>query len=150
KKTVFKNLSLVFMGFGLLFFGMKLISISSHHFAENPMLTEVFQSLRDNPGYSLLISVVFCAFVQSSAVTIGLAMSLATVKAITFYDAMLWVYGANIGTTSVALIAAAGGNYIGRQVAWAHFFYKTLSVVIFYPFTQIFIDFLMTFDTTQT
>ncbi|WP_374030399.1 Na/Pi cotransporter family protein [Bdellovibrio bacteriovorus] len=150
KKTVFKNLSLVFMGFGLLFFGMKLISISSHHFAENPMLTEVFQSLRDNPGYSLLISVVFCAFVQSSAVTIGLAMSLATVKAITFYDAMLWVYGANIGTTSVALIAAAGGNYIGRQVAWAHFFYKTLSVVIFYPFTQIFIDFLMTFDTTQS
>lgn len=149
KKTVFKNLSMVFMGFGLLFFGMKLISISSHHFAENPLLTDLFQGLRDNPGYSLLISVVFCAFVQSSAVTIGLAMSLAAVKAITFYDAMLWVYGANIGTTSVALIAAAGGNYIGRQVAWAHFFYKTISVVIFYPFTQIFIDFLMGFDTTS-
>ncbi|WP_413581311.1 Na/Pi cotransporter family protein [Bdellovibrio sp. HCB288] len=148
KKTVFKNLSLVMMGFGLLFLGLKLVSTSSHHFAENPMLTEFFQSVRDNPGYSLLISIVFCAFVQSSAITIGLAMSLAAVKAITFYDAMIWVYGANIGTTSVALISAAGGNYIGRQVAWAHFFYKTISVVIFYPFTQIFIDFLMTFDTT--
>ncbi|NUN07400.1 MAG: Na/Pi cotransporter family protein [Bdellovibrio sp.] len=148
KKTVFKNLSVIFMGFGLLFFGLKMISVSSHHFAENPMLTDIFQNLRDNPGYSLLISIVFCAFVQSSAVTIGLAMSLAMVKAITFYDAMLWVYGANIGTTSVALIAAAGGNYIGRQVAWAHFFYKTISVVIFYPFTQVFIDFLANFDTT--
>lgn len=148
KKTVFKNLSQVFMGFGLLFLGLNLISVASHHFAENPLLTGFFQSVRDNPGYSLLISIVFCAFVQSSAVTIGLAMSLAAVKAITFYDAMLWVYGANIGTTSVALIAAAGGNYIGRQVAWAHFFYKTISVVIFYPFTQLFIDYLMTFDTT--
>jgi Na+/phosphate symporter len=148
KKTVFKNLSLVFMGFGLLFLGLKMITISSHHFAENPMLTEMFQNVRDNPIYSLLASIIFCAFVQSSAVTIGLAMSLAAVKAITFYDAMIWVYGANIGTTSVALIAAAGGNYIGRQVAWAHFFYKTLSVVIFYPFTQIFIDFLMSFDST--
>lgn len=148
KKTVFKNLSLVFMGFGLLFLGLSMISASAHHFAENPMLTDIFQSVRDNPVYSLLISIVFCAFVQSSAVTIGLAMSLAAVKAITFYDAMLWVYGANIGTTSVALIAAAGGNYIGRQVAWAHFFYKTISVVIFYPFTQLFIDFLQTFDTT--
>ncbi|KYG61056.1 Na/Pi cotransporter family protein [Bdellovibrio bacteriovorus] len=150
KKTVFKNLSLVFMGFGLLFFGLNLISVSSHHFAENPLLTDLFQNVRDNPGYSLLISIVFCAFVQSSAVTIGLAMSLAAVKAITFYDAMIWVYGANIGTTSVALIAAAGGNYIGRQVAWAHFFYKTISVVIFYPFTQLFIDFLNTFDTTTS
>ncbi len=148
KKTVFKNLSLTFMGFGLLFLGLQLISTASHHFAENPHLTELFQSVRDNPGYSLLISVLFCAIVQSSAVTIGLAMSLAMVKAITFYDAMLWVYGANIGTTSVALIAAAGGNYVGRQVAWAHFFYKTISVVIFYPFTQIFIDFLLSFDTT--
>lgn len=150
KKTVFKNLSLVFMGFGLLFLGLNLITTSAHHFAENPLLTDLFQSVRDNPGYSLLISMVFCALVQSSAVTIGLAMSLAAVKAITFYDAMLWVYGANIGTTSVALIAAAGGNYIGRQVAWAHFFYKTISVVIFYPFTQVFIDFLMTFDTTMS
>jgi len=148
KKTVFKNLSVIGMGFGFLFLGLKMISISSHHFAENPLLTGLFQDVRDNPAYSLIISIVFCAIVQSSAVTIGLAMSLASVHAITFYDAMLWVYGANIGTTSVALIAAAGGNYIGRQVAWANFFYKTISVVIFYPFTQIFIDFLMSFDTT--
>ncbi|MGZ3775345.1 MAG: Na/Pi cotransporter family protein [Pseudobdellovibrionaceae bacterium] len=147
KKTAIKNLSLVFMGFGLLFFGLNLITVSSNHFAGNPMLTDLFQSVRDNPGYSLLISIVFCALVQSSAVTIGLAMSLAAVKAITFYDAMIWVYGANIGTTSVALVAAAGGNYIGRQVAWAHFFYKTVSVVVFYPFTQLFINFLLTFDT---
>lgn len=148
KKTVFKNLSLVFMGFGLLFLGLRLISVSAHHFAENPLLTDIFQSMRDNPAYSLIISIVFCAFVQSSAITIGLAMSLATVNAITFYDAMLWVYGANIGTTSVALIAAAGSNYVGRQVAWAHFFYKTISVVVFYPFTQIFIDFLLGYDTS--
>lgn len=148
KKTVFKNLSMVFMGFGLLFFGLNMISTSANHFAQNPMMTDLFQNLRANPAYSLLISIVFCAFVQSSAVTIGLAMSLASVDAISFYDAILWVYGANIGTTSVALIAAAGGNYIGRQVAWAHFFYKTISVIIFYPFTQIFIDFLGSYDTT--
>jgi phosphate:Na+ symporter len=61
---------------------------------------------------------------------------------------MLWVYGANIGTTSTALIAAAGSNYIGKQVAWAHFFYKTLSVLLFFPFTQGFVQLLMSFDTT--
>ena len=148
RKPIFRNVAIIFMGFGLLFLGLKMISISSHHFAESSFMTDFFQSIRDNPGYSLLASMIFCTLVQSSAVTIGLAMSLAAVKAITLYDAMLWVYGANIGTTSVALIAAASSNYIGKQVAWANFFYKTLSVLIFYPFTQIFVDFLMTFDTS--
>lgn len=148
KKTLFKNIAQVFMGFGLLFFGLKLISIASSHFVENPLLTDAFQSLRDNPGYSILAAMVFTALVQSSAATIGLAMSLAAVKAISLYDAMLWVYGANIGTTSVALIAAATSNYIGRQVAWAHFFYKTVSVLIFYPFTHVFLSFLTMFETT--
>lgn len=150
KKPIFKNIAMVFMGFALLFFGLKMVGEASHHFAENPMLTDFFKSLRENPGYSLLASIIFCAMVQSSAVTIGLAMSLAAVKAITLYDAMLWVYGANIGTTSVALMAAAGSNYIGKQVAWAHFFYKALSVMIFYPFTDIFVRFLGTFDMTIT
>ncbi|HEY8271790.1 MAG TPA: Na/Pi cotransporter family protein [Pseudobdellovibrionaceae bacterium] len=150
KKPLFKNISMVFMGFGMLFLGLKFISISAHHFAEMEMMKDFFQSLRSNPGYSLLISMVFCMFAQSSAVTIGIAMSLASVNAISLNDAMLWVYGANIGTTSVALIASAGSNHIGKQVAWAHFFYKALSVLLFYPFTSIFIELLDNLDTTPS
>lgn len=146
KKPEIRNAALVFMGFGLLFLGLLLISTSAHHFAENPHLSDFFKNFRENPGYSLAISMIFCALVQSSAATIGLAMSLASVNAIGLEDAMLWVYGANIGTTSTALMAAAGSNYVGRQVAWAHFFYKTLSVLLFYPFTRIFIEFLGQFE----
>ncbi len=131
KKSGIKNLALVFMGFGLLFMGMNLISTSATYYSEIPMLKEYLKTLQQNPHISLLIALFFCAFVQSSAVTIGLAMSLAQAGVITLNDAMFWVYGANIGTTSIALIAAVGSNHIGKQVAWAHFFYKTLSVVIF-------------------
>ncbi|MGZ3744496.1 MAG: Na/Pi cotransporter family protein [Pseudobdellovibrionaceae bacterium] len=150
KKPLFKNIAMVFMGFGLLFLGLKFIGISAHHFAEIELLKDFFQSLRNNPGYSLLISMGFCMLVQSSAVTIGIAMSLASANAISLNDAMLWVYGANIGTTSVALLAAASSNYIGKQVAWAHFFYKALSVLLFYPFTNIFIELLDNFDTSPS
>lgn len=148
KKPAFKNLALALIGFALLFFGLKMINQSAHYFAELPLLQEFFQSLRNNPGLSLLVSILFCAFVQSSAVTIGVAMSLASANAITFYDAMIWVYGANIGTTSVALIASVSSNYVGKQVAWANFFYKSVSALIIYPFTQVFINFLVSFDTT--
>ncbi|MFZ3229129.1 MAG: Na/Pi cotransporter family protein [Pseudobdellovibrio sp.] len=150
KKTSVKNFATVLMGFALLFMGLKMISTSAFHFSKLEVLSEVFQSLRENVFYSLSASVLFCVFVQSSAVTIGLAMSLASAGVISIHDAMLWVYGANIGTTSTAILAAAGSNYIGKQVAWAHFFYKTLSVVIFYPMTQYFLELMATFQTTPS
>ncbi len=146
KKPGVKSLALAFMGFSILFIGMKMMGDSSRHFVENPLFSGFFETLRENPGYSLLVSILFCAFVHSSAVTIGLAMSLASAHAISIHDAMLWVYGANIGTTSTALIAAAGSNHIGKQVAWAHFFYKTISVFIFYPFTNLFLNLLDIFN----
>jgi phosphate:Na+ symporter len=150
KKPGVKSLALAFMGFSILFIGMKMMGDSSKHFVENPLFGEFFETLRNNPGYSLLVSILFCAFVHSSAVTIGLAMALAAAKAISIGDAMLWVYGANIGTTSTALIAAAGSNYIGKQVAWAHFFYKTISVLVFYPFTSTFLSLLENIDTSAS
>lgn len=140
KKESIKNLSTVLMGFALLFVGIKMISVSSHYFAQIEVLQEFFQTLKNNPFYSFAASVIFCGFVHSSAVTIGLAMGLANAGVLSISDAVIWVYGANIGTTSTALFAAAGSNYIGKQVAWAHFFYKTVSVVIFYPITTYLIE----------
>lgn len=150
KKMSVKTFATVLMGFSLLFMGLHMISLSAHYFSKLEILSELFQALRENAFYSLAASMIFCVFVQSSAATIGLAMSLASAGVISVQDAMLWVYGANIGTTSTALFAAAGSNYIGKQVAWAHFFYKTLSVLIFYPITTYFLDLMQIFQNTPS
>ncbi len=150
KKQAIKNLATVVMGFSLIFVGLAMIGTSSQYFAKLEILQEFFQSIRNNSFFSFSAAMIFCAFVHSSAVTIGLAMSLASAGVISTQDAVLWVYGANIGTTSTALFAAVGSNYIGKQVAWAHFFYKTISVLIFYPITAYFIDFVQIFNATAS
>jgi len=150
KKNSLKNISTVLMGFALLFLGLKMISTSSHYFSKLEILADFFETLKANSAYSFFASMIFCAFVHSSAVTIGLAMSLCSAGVISTHDAIIWVYGANIGTTSTALFAAAGSNYIGKQVAWAHFFYKAASVIIFYPLTGYFIDFVSQFQSTTS
>ena len=127
-----------------------MISSSSLFFSKLDILSDFFTTLRDNSAYSFFAAMIFCAFVHSSAVTIGIAMSLCAAGVISTHDAVLWVYGANIGTTSTALFAAAGSNYIGKQVAWAHFFYKAISVIIFYPLTKYFIDFVSQFQSTSS
>ena len=150
KKQAIKNLATVLMGFALLFVGLKMISDSAFYFSKLELLSEFFQSIRDNSFYSFAFAMIFCAFVHSSAVTIGLAMGLCSAGVISVHDAVLWVYGANIGTTSTALFAAVGSNHIGKQVAWAHFFYKAVSVLLFYPVTVYFLDFIAMFQTTTS
>jgi len=150
KKPGLKNFCMVFIGFAFLFYGLGMISISAKHYAQMEEVKSLLKNLTDYPVWSLLISMTFCALVHSSAITIGLAMSLASTGAISVHDAMFWVYGANIGTTSTALLAAVGSNHVGKQVAWAHFFYKTLSVMIFIPayFNNILVSIVESFGTT--
>jgi len=150
KKPGMKTIASVFLGFSFLFLGLELIASAAHYYANLESLKETLLTLKANPHLSLFIAIIFCAFVQSSAVTVGLVISLVQAGVFSLHDSMFWVYGANIGTTSIALIAAVGSNHVGRQVAWAHFFYKTLSVVIFLigPIHDYFVKFLTGFQTT--
>ncbi|MEY4615994.1 MAG: hypothetical protein RJB66_954 [Pseudomonadota bacterium] len=150
KKTHVKSIAQVFMGFGLIFFGLTMMSAAAHYFAALPELASTFEKLRSHPLISLTLSMIFCGLIHSSAVTIGLAMSLATAGVISVSDALFWVYGANIGTTSTAIMAAVNSNHIGKQVAWSHFIYKVVSVVLFYPFSEYFVSQIMAYHASAS
>ena len=110
----FKNVLSVFMGFGLIFFGIELIGIGTKVFINLDEFKPFFKYLSDYPLATIVVSTLFSGFVHNSAVTIGFAISLASSGVISMMDAMYWVYGANIGTTSTGLLASSGGNYVGR------------------------------------
>jgi phosphate:Na+ symporter len=124
------------MGFGLLFFGLEVIRMGTQDLRNVEIFQTFVHTLSENPLYAIALTAFFTAVVASSAVTISIGMMLTAHGIITVDDAMFWVFGANIGTTATALIASTGGNYIGRQVAWAHIFYKLASVALFFPFAH--------------
>jgi phosphate:Na+ symporter len=133
KRRVLKECAAAAMGFGLLFFGLQLIRLSTNDLKDVPQFMDLVHSLNENPLYALLVTAFLTAVVGSSAITISIGMTLTASGFMTLHDSMYWIFGANIGTTATALLAAAGGNYVGRQVAWAHTLYKLASVVIFLP-----------------
>ncbi len=138
KKNVVKQWMGVLMGFGLIFFGLQYMGLGTEAINHIDILRQMFAKLSIHPPLTLAASIIMTALIHSSAVTIGLAMSLASQGVISLYDAMFWVYGANIGTTFTGIMGAVGGNYIGRQVAWANFCYKVASVILFMFFTESF------------
>ena len=140
KKRVIKTIASVLMGFGLIFWGLEVITYGTGSLRESNIFIGFLDYLKQYPLIAIIATAFFTAIVHSSAVTIGFAMGLAGSDLLTLTEAIFWVYGANIGTTATALIASAGGNYMGRQVAWAHALLKILGVLIFFFFTQQFVD----------
>lgn len=136
KKRTLKSLSGVLVGFGLLFIGLDMMGQGTEVIKKYDFMVEVFSNLKENVFYILIIAALMSALFQSSAVTLGFAMSLGNSGIFTFHEILYMIYGANIGTTATALIASVGANYVGRQVAWAHFFYKMIPFSLYYILTD--------------
>jgi phosphate:Na+ symporter len=140
KNKKYIQIGKIIFGFGLMFYGLLLMGEAIAYIKDIRQFKDVISYFNQNPFIAFLFATLLTALVHSSAVTIGLAMALSLKGAITIYDSMFWVYGANLGTTGTALLASLGGSFLGRQVAWAHFFYKAASVVIFLILTKPFAE----------
>ncbi len=124
----------VMMGFGLVFWGLEMIALSTDHLRDHELFLNAIGMLKESPLVTVALTAFLTALLNSSSATIGFAMTLAGTGVITGLDAAYWVLGANIGTTATALIAATGSNSLGRQIAWAHCFYKIGAAILFFPF----------------
>ncbi len=132
----------VFMGFGLMFWGLELMGYGTNALVDVPLFKESLIYLKANPIAMVLIASAFTTLVRSSAAAVGIAMSMAASGLISIGDAFYWVYGANLGTTATALMAASGGNTVGKQVAWAHCLHKVALILMFYYFTPYIAEFI--------
>jgi phosphate:Na+ symporter len=124
----------IIMGFGLLFFGMSVMSAAVGPARDHPVFLNFMLGVERSAGLAILASAVFTAIIQSSAATIGLVLTFAFQGVISLEAAIPLVLGANIGTCATALLASLGSTAEGRRIAWAHTFFKITAVVLLLPF----------------
>ena len=110
------------LGFGLLFFGMTIMSTELKELAAEPGFKKFFEIFDCTPqqgsGYMPVLSVLgaiavgtLCTIlVQSSSATIGITIALANSGVISVWSAIPIVLGDNIGTTITAAFAAIGAK----------------------------------------
>jgi len=72
------------------------------------------------------VGIFFTAIVQSSSVTMALALSALHANIITLYAGTALVLGAEIGTTLKLFLASAGGQAIKKKIALANFFFNVI------------------------
>ena len=123
----------ILMGFGMLFFGLLIMSDAFIFLRESPKVLDLFASLDGFPLMAVIIGTVFTMIMQSSSVTVGITMALATTGLISFPTSVALILGDNIGTTITAQLASIGTNISARRTAWAHTMFNVIGVCYIFP-----------------
>ncbi|MFH1542822.1 MAG: Na/Pi cotransporter family protein [bacterium] len=121
-----KYLGQIILGFGLLFFGMTVMTSVFAPLKHSPEFQQLFVTFSHNPLLAVLTGMVLTMVIQSSSATVGITMTLAGVGLLDFTTAFAVILGDNIGTTITAQLAALNGNITAKRTAWAHTLIKVV------------------------
>jgi len=128
--------------FGLVFYALMLISNNIDPIKNDPTIMSFFSSLT-NVFLALFVGFIFTAIVQSSSVTTGLVVVLAQNSLIDLRIGIPLLIGANIGSSTTALIASLNFNLHAKRVGVANFLFNVGGAIIFIPFISLFTQLIM-------
>ena len=118
--------------FGFVFFSLNLISAALQPIQQMPEVVEYLVQPQ-NVFLGIFIGFLFTAMVQSSSVTTGLAIILTQQGMLSLENAVPIIMGANIGTTSTALLAMFNMDLAAKKAAFSHFLFNLGGVLLFLP-----------------
>jgi phosphate:Na+ symporter len=133
KQGVARHYGAMFMGLGLIFYGMALMGSAMSPLRTHEGFSELLQSLQ-NPVHGMLAGAVFTALVQSSSATIGLSVVMATQGLLSLPAGIAILFGAKIGTGITAILASIGKPQDAKRAAAVHVLFNVLGAVIWLPF----------------
>lgn len=119
--------------FGFIFFSLTFISQAMEPLRNDPLLVEIL-SKASNPLLGILYGIVITVIIQSSSVVVGLVIVLISQGVITLDSAIPIVVGANIGTTSTALLVSFKLSPLSRLTALSASTFNLIGVLLLLPF----------------
>ena len=123
----------IFVGFGVLFVGLNLMTdgvkplIGTDAFA-------AFIGFLNNPIFGILFGLVLTVIVQSSSATVGMLQTVASVpgSGVTFAMAYPVIMGINLGTcVTTAMVCSIGSSKDAKRTGVVHIAFNTIGTVLF-------------------
>ncbi len=139
KKDNVKRIGSIFVGVGLIFIGLSVMSGAVSSMLANEQINDavrgLFQIFEPPLTWEIivlfLLGVVLTAMMQSSAALTAIVISLASQGLITLQAAMCIILGANVGTCLTSLISAVGATVNAKRAAMVHLLFNVAGCLIF-------------------
>lgn len=141
KPEKLKHIGDTILGFGLLFFGMYIMSDAIAPMKYYQPFIEILQTLK-NPFVGIAIGTIFTAVVQSSGAFIGIIIILASQGILSIEAGIPLMLGTNLGTAVTAILGAVGAKREAQKVAASQTLFKLVGVILVMLMVPYFIDFI--------
>ena len=149
KKQGYKYLGQSILGFGILFFGMHIMSEAMYPMRSFTPFIELLQVL-ENPFLGILVGMIFTALLQSSSAFIGITIVLATQGLISLEAAIPLLLGSNIGTAITAFLASIKASKEAKKVALANAFINVFGMLLLVMWIPAFADIITNISPKST
>ena len=128
-----KTIGDIFMGFGVLFIGLNLMTDGV-----KPLIgTDAFMAFvkfLSNPLFGIAFGLILTVIVQSSSATVGMLQTVASVpgSGITFAMAYPVIMGINLGTcVTTAMVCSIGSSKDAKRTGVVHIAFNTIGTILF-------------------
>ncbi|MCH5201610.1 MAG: Na/Pi cotransporter family protein [Oscillospiraceae bacterium] len=129
KRAKPKELGYIFFGFGILMYGMTMMSSSVEPLAEENWFKNLF-TIFTNPVLGLIAGAILTAVMQSSTASVGVLQAVSATGIITFGSAFPIVLGQNIGTCITTLFSCIGAKKNAKRAAFIHLYFNIIGAAL--------------------
>lgn len=129
KRETVKQTGYVFMGLGVLFVGMSLMSEAMEPLRDWQIFQDMMRGVT-NPLLGVLIGTLLTALLQSSSVFVGIVQVMAAAGLVSMQGALFLVLGAQIGACTPTLLAMANTGVSARRAAMVQLTYNLLKTLL--------------------
>jgi phosphate:Na+ symporter len=134
---------------GLVLFSLSLISYSLVPLQQNDAWINLLRK-SDNPLIGVFAGIVITVILQSSSIVSGLVIILTGQGLLPVEGAIAVIMGANLGTTSTALIASLKMGTLAKNTARANVLFNLLGLLVCLPFIGFLKTFILGLDMADT
>ena len=139
KKKMYSHVGMVIFGFGLLFFSMETMKEGMGVFATWDPFKNALSAVADIPVLNMLMGVVMAAALQSSSAGVAILQSMVSTDppGMLIGAAIFNVFGQNIGTCVVSLLAGLGSDASAKRAAGSNLLLNAIGTIIWLPICWI-------------
>ncbi|MBD1901912.1 MULTISPECIES: Na/Pi cotransporter family protein [Cyanophyceae] len=130
KTDRWKNIGLILLGVGLLFFGLDTIDEAMKPFRDYQPFIDWMKTLGENPLLGALVGALFTVLIQSSSATVAIVITLAASGLISLPAGIALMLGAEVGTCADTLVATIGRSREAVRTGVFHVIFNVITAVV--------------------
>ncbi len=144
KKSTYKNVGDIMLGFSILMVGMQGMSEAVSGLKDNAHFVNML-TMFSNPVMGILVGILFTAVLQSASASIGILQALSVTGAISFATAFPITMGIGVGAACPVLLSSIGTNKNGKSTALIYLM-NDLFGMLFWSVTFYLVNAIVHFD----